>query len=618
VQFNKIRILIFATIVIAFLLRIAALTTHSLWWDELQSVRTADPSNSFSEINQICKQSYDPAPGLFYYLLNVWFRVFGFTDFSARLFTALFGIASIPVMYLLGRKIQDKQTGIIAALLTAVNYFHIFYSLEVRFYSLLFFFSAVSYLFFLRSLDRKSLFNLLLYAASTLSLMLLHYFGILILVAQVFTWIYLYRLDIIRNFNKHKRIILTLLLMAILYLPFISGLFHTLRTETSALSGTPGNYFFIHYFKAFFGYSGIIVIPAATAFLLFIMVSFLFPETKINTANFLILYIWILIPPILAYSRTIFGNPTMGERYFIIILPGILSALALGIHFIKTALLRYGFIFLFFSASVISLTGEHTFYTSLAKDDFRGIVKYIKMKESIRNFHVLSDKNWHFKYYFDQYKLDPQYIDLKNYTDSRFYLTKEPYAEEKLISDTSLTRFWLISAHFANLEKMRHLARSLAISEHFFAIDSFESKDAFAIQMARKDPDEVFIRYTIPFAPEQLIELDFEKLLPLWDGEVVFTADSLPKGEYKMSISSRGTKAAGKYPHLSVFVNNLKVGEYTATSRFEQTDFRFEINSEKIIIKLRMENDLYIAAKNEDRNLFVRSIILSKTGKNFY
>jgi uncharacterized membrane protein len=231
VRLNKSLIALIAIIIIASLLRLAVLTLHSLWWDELQSMRTADPRNSFSDIIAICKQSSDPAPRTFYFLLNIWFKAFGFTDFSARLFTAISGIAAVPVMYLLGKQLHDKYTGLIVALLTAINYYHIYYSLDVRFYGLLFLLSALSYLFFLRAMDRKSIYNFVMYAASTLLLMSVHYFGILIFVTQVLTWIYLYKKDIFRNYKSQITWFLTFLLIAIAYLPFIAGFLRTLQTE---------------------------------------------------------------------------------------------------------------------------------------------------------------------------------------------------------------------------------------------------------------------------------------------------------------------------------------------------------------------------------------------------
>jgi hypothetical protein len=319
-----------------------------------------------------------------------------------------------------------------------------------------------------------------------------------------------------------------------------------------------------------------------------------------------------LLPPAVAYTRTLFSNPTMGERYFIIVLPGILTTLSLGICSIKYRDIRNAFIALYFVASLVSLIGEHRFYSTNVKDDFKGVVNFISKKEKAASFYVLSDKNWHFKYYFDQSKLHPAYIEHKNYSDPRFYLAKDLYTDEKLINDTTLTRLWVISAHFANLGKMRGLCSSLIGSGHFGAIDSFEGRDAFAKLLIRKNPNDSFFNYSIPFNTDQVTVLDDQRVLAIWDGQAVLNTPQLPKGKYKISVVSKGTQASGVYPHINVFVNDLRIGEYTATPQFERHDFSFDIKSSNAVIRLQMDNDLYDPAKNEDRNLFVRSVILNK------
>ena len=611
-SFNKHQYFLLIIIIVAIIMRVLAITVNSLWWDELQSVRTADPSNSFSDILLIAKQSYDPAPRTFYFLLNVWFRVTGFNDFTARLFPLLFGVAAIPIMYGLGKQLLGRRLGLIAAALTAVNYFHIFHSLEVRFYSLLFFFSALSFLFFLRSVKRSSYFNLIVYALSTVLLMSIHYFGIFIFIVQGISWIFLVRRSLGQNFRKHLPLMLTFLVVILIYLPFVPRLLNTMQTSTAALSGNPGNDFFIRYFEAFLGYSSITVVPAALALLFFVVVVFLFPTKKINTEITIVVFLWLLLPLALAYLRTIFGDPTMGERYFIIILPALLIMMSLGIHFIESGALRFAFLSFFILASIVNLTGEHRFYSFVKKDDFRGVAQYISKVEESKKFNILSDKNWHFKYYFDQNGHKPRYIDHQDYSDARFYLSKTLYNNEQLLQDTSVNRIWVISAHFANLEKMKTFSQNLVATGSFIVIDSFDSKDAFARLLSRKGSENQFSNYIIPLPADQYMELDNEKLFPIWSGEVILNTGKLPSGSYTMTITSKATAAKGEYPSLSVFVNERKIGHYIGKAQLGETVIHFNINEEDAAIRLMMENDLWDPVTNEDRNFYIRSIVLKK------
>ncbi|NLG51684.1 MAG: phospholipid carrier-dependent glycosyltransferase [Chloroflexi bacterium] len=63
--------------------------------------------------------------GLFFYLMAGVSRVFGLSPYSMRLTSALVGVAAIPAVYLLARELTNREVGAYAALLLAVNKWHI-------------------------------------------------------------------------------------------------------------------------------------------------------------------------------------------------------------------------------------------------------------------------------------------------------------------------------------------------------------------------------------------------------------------------------------------------------------------------------------------------------------
>ncbi len=63
--------------------------------------------------------------GLFFYLIALVARLATLSHFSIKLTSALVGIATIPVLYLAGRKLFDTSVGLVAAALLAVNRWHI-------------------------------------------------------------------------------------------------------------------------------------------------------------------------------------------------------------------------------------------------------------------------------------------------------------------------------------------------------------------------------------------------------------------------------------------------------------------------------------------------------------
>jgi len=80
----------------------------------------------------------DQHPPLYYTLLHFW-MILGDSAATARSLSALFGAFTIPVIYLLGRRLSDgdEKTGLLAALILALSPFHVRFAQEARMYTLL-------------------------------------------------------------------------------------------------------------------------------------------------------------------------------------------------------------------------------------------------------------------------------------------------------------------------------------------------------------------------------------------------------------------------------------------------------------------------------------------------
>lgn len=121
-------LLVLALFALALGLRLYDLTGESLWYDETYSVWTAMMDIGSPRVLWEMKVEF-PA---YYWLLHVWVRLFGASDLSVRLMGAILGALTVLPVYALGRRLFDRPTGAIAALLLAVNPYHIWYSQEVR------------------------------------------------------------------------------------------------------------------------------------------------------------------------------------------------------------------------------------------------------------------------------------------------------------------------------------------------------------------------------------------------------------------------------------------------------------------------------------------------------
>lgn len=94
----------------------------------------------------------ESAPPLYYALAWVWTQLTGTGEFGLRSLSAVAGVATVPVAYLLGVELRGRHTGIAAAALVAVNPMLLWYSQEARSYALLVLLTTVAALYFVRAL----------------------------------------------------------------------------------------------------------------------------------------------------------------------------------------------------------------------------------------------------------------------------------------------------------------------------------------------------------------------------------------------------------------------------------------------------------------------------------
>ena len=93
-------------------LRILLIGTKGMWLDETVSVWLAKQS-VVDMLHWIVK--IDPHPPLYYLLLHYWIANYGDTPYYVRLLSALFGTVTIPIIYLIGKRMSGAVVGLAAA-----------------------------------------------------------------------------------------------------------------------------------------------------------------------------------------------------------------------------------------------------------------------------------------------------------------------------------------------------------------------------------------------------------------------------------------------------------------------------------------------------------------------
>ncbi len=117
-------------------------TTSSLWLDESLSVNIARlPAGDL-----VRWLRHDGHPPLYYLLLHVWTDLFGTGDVAARALSGVFGLLTLPLAWIAGRRRGGPLLGWVAVTVVALSPFAVRYSDEARMYSMVMFLAFAGYL----------------------------------------------------------------------------------------------------------------------------------------------------------------------------------------------------------------------------------------------------------------------------------------------------------------------------------------------------------------------------------------------------------------------------------------------------------------------------------------
>ena len=119
-------------ILVGFALRLYRLGADSLWYDETVSALLA--SKRIPDL--IAHTAHDIHPPGYYLLLHLWTRLAGDTEFALAFFSVVFGLLLISLTCALARRLMGRAVALWATLLVAISPFNLWYSQEVRMYTL--------------------------------------------------------------------------------------------------------------------------------------------------------------------------------------------------------------------------------------------------------------------------------------------------------------------------------------------------------------------------------------------------------------------------------------------------------------------------------------------------
>lgn len=142
-----------------------AISNCPMWYDEGHSILVAVQQFPFGIDNFLFTKDFQHTP-FYFYFLHFWLKIFGTSEILLRFSSVIFGVATIPLTYIVAKKLykNDKIVGIISAILVAVSPLMIYYSIEVRMYMMVTFLAGLSMNYLLdfdAKGDKKSLIKLL-------------------------------------------------------------------------------------------------------------------------------------------------------------------------------------------------------------------------------------------------------------------------------------------------------------------------------------------------------------------------------------------------------------------------------------------------------------------------
>lgn len=163
---------------LAAVLRFYKLGTWSIWIEEHHSLRHLSEYDSLTALlSSVRPVFFLLSKPIVYYL--------GVNEWTARLLPALVGIITIPLVYFYTKKIIDRPTALLAAVFLTISPWHIFWSQNIRFFTLLLVFFSVSLVAFYYGLEMNSRRYLILSVIALMVAVATHAIGALLVVVYV-------------------------------------------------------------------------------------------------------------------------------------------------------------------------------------------------------------------------------------------------------------------------------------------------------------------------------------------------------------------------------------------------------------------------------------------------
>lgn len=349
----------------------------SLWFDEAFSVHFA----SMDLGRMLSYLRFENNPPFYFILLHFWMKIFGNAELATRLLSMSFGLAAIPLTYLIGKRLHSSTAGLFASFLTAISSFQVFYSVETRMYSLYMFLALAAMLLYKLLEERRNnnipCNGLRLLFFLTLSLLIWTHTTAWLIIAALALYVFWKSGWSPKNvLAHHKKFVLIICLLLLQFIPW-GWHFFTTKIVAPVSQGwvfflPPSKNFFLDILQSFlaFGEDSAFIVTLLSILIFGLLISALRKST--NPTGFLLF--WLFTPLVVGFAL---NNGVL--RYFIASSPALYLLLGIGFaNLPKTKLPRWPIPFLFFFLIVPS----YVWLTWYAHHQWNKLSEWIEQRET--------------------------------------------------------------------------------------------------------------------------------------------------------------------------------------------------------------------------------------------
>jgi len=364
----------FVTLLAAFL-RMHALTAKSFWLDEGVSIDIARlPWPRFLHV----MWSGEANMALYYLVLRFWL-VFGSSEGFVRGLSVLFSVATVPVVFFLGARLFSRRVGLLAALLLAINAYHIRYAQETRSYAMVVFFAVLATWLLAKNLQEPSSAHWGIYAAVCAMATYSHFYAVLLVPAQAISLLSWRRDEI-----PWRKLVGSFLAFGVMIVPVAVFVFAIYVLKT----GAPPSLWFTPLqpdslvllgidFSGVYGrlLLSLHVLAMGIAALGAARVRRGGDQTS-EAWGYTLLFSWLVAPVVMVVTVSLV-KPLFVPRFLSFCLPALLLLVAVGISRLRPAVLSWG---LFVAISICSIMADIRYYQydfEMRRQDWRAVTSYV-------------------------------------------------------------------------------------------------------------------------------------------------------------------------------------------------------------------------------------------------